>query len=106
MFYFSTQLSASVYAYAATYLNLSIPRANVDFQFNQAENAASAFKEDFAVVQYDTNNVTGFTAYVSSIDEDTNLNHTDSSVAQKITSITSPSNSTMSTILDKQFILF
>ena len=61
---FSTQLSASVYAYAATYLNLSIPRANVDFQFNQAENAASAFKEDFAVVQYDTNNVTGFTAYV------------------------------------------
>lgn len=90
---FSTQLSASVYAYAATYLNLSIPRANVDFQFNQAENAASAFKEDFAVVQYDTNNVTGFTAYVSSIDEDTNLNHTDSSVVQKITSITSPSNS-------------
>ena len=88
---FSTQLTASVYA--ATYLNLSIPRANVDFQFNQAENAASAFKEDFAVVQYSTNNTTGFTAYVSSIDEDTNLNHTDSSVTQKITSITSPSNS-------------
>lgn len=88
---FLFQLSAS--AYAATYLNLSIPRANVDFQFNQAENAASAFKEDFAVVEYNTNNVTGFTAYVSSIDEDTNLNHTDSSVTQKITSITSPSNS-------------
>lgn len=90
---FSTQLSASVSAYAAPYLYLSIPRANVDFQFNQAENAASAFKEDFAVVQYSTNNTTGFTAYVSSIDEDTNLNHTDSSVTQKITSITSPSNS-------------
>ena len=90
---FSTQLSASVYAYAAPYLYLSIPRANVDFQFSQAENAASAFKEDFAVVQYSTNNATGFTAYVSSIDEDTNLNHTDSSVTQKITSITSPSNS-------------
>lgn len=90
---FSTQLSASVSAYAAPYLYLSIPRANVDFQFSQAENAASAFKEDFAVVQYSTNNATGFTAYVSSIDEDTNLNHTDSSVTQKITSITSPSNS-------------
>ena len=90
---FSTQLSASVSAYAAPYLYLSIPRANVDFQFNQAENTASAFKEDFAVVQYSTNNTTGFTAYVSSIDEDTNLNHTDSSVVQKITSITSPSNS-------------
>ena len=87
---FSTQFSASTYA--ATYINLSILRANVDFQFNQAENAASAFKEDFAVVEYNTNNVTGFTAYVSSIDEDTNLNHTDSSVTQKITSITSPSN--------------
>lgn len=88
---FSTQLSASTYA--ATFLDLSIPRTNIDFQFNQAENTASAFKEDFAVVEYNTNNVTGFTAYVSSIDEDTNLNHTDSSVTQKITSITSPANS-------------
>ena len=87
---FSTQLSASVSAYAAPYLYLSIPRANVDFQFNQAESAASAFKEDFAVVQYSTNNTTGFTAYVSSIDEDTSLNHVDSSVTQKITSITTP----------------
>ena len=87
---FSSQFSTS--AYAATYINLSIPQASVDFQFNPAENAASAFKEDYAVVQYDTNNTTGFTAYVSSIDEDTNLNHTDSSVTQKITSIASPSN--------------
>ncbi len=87
---FSFQLSTSTYA--ATYLNLSISRANVDFQFNQAENAASAFKEDFAVMQYDTDNITGFTTYVSSIDEDTNLNHVDSSVTQKIASIASPSN--------------
>ena len=43
-----------------------------------------------AIVQYDTDNSTGFTAYVSSIDEDTNLNHVDSSVTQKITSITAP----------------
>ena len=88
---FSFQFSASTYA--ATFLDLSILRTNVDFQFNQAENTASAFKEDFAVVEYNTNNVTGFTAYVSSIDEDTNLNHTDSSVTQKNTSITSPANS-------------
>ena len=88
---FSFQFSASTYA--ATFLDLSILRTNVDFQFNQAENTASAFKEDFAVVEYNTNNVTGFTAYVSSIYEDTNLNHTDSSVTQKITSITSPANS-------------
>lgn len=43
-------------------------------------------------MNYNTNNITGFAAYVSSIDEDTSLNHTDSSVTQKITSITSPSN--------------
>ena len=77
---------------SALSLSLSLSTPTVNFQFNQAENAASAFKEDMAVVQYDTDNKTGFTAYVSSIDEDTSLNHTDSSVAQKITSITSPSN--------------
>ena len=87
---FSAQFSCPTYAYAAPYLYLSIPKTNVDFQFNQAENAASAFKEDMAVVQYDTDNKTGFTAYVSSIDEDTSLNHVDSSVTQKITSITTP----------------
>lgn len=79
-------------ASAPPYLTLSISTPTVNFQFNQAENAASAFKEDMAAVQYDTDNKTGFTAYVSSIDEDTSLNHTDSSVAQKITPITSPSN--------------
>ena len=87
---FSFQLSTSTYA--ATYLNLSISRANVDFHFNQAENTASSFKEDSTIVNYNTNNITSFTTYVSSIDEDTSLNHTDSSVTQKITSITSPSN--------------
>ena len=71
-------------------LSLSLSTPTVNFQFNQAENAASAFKEDMAIVQYDTDNSTGFTAYVSSIDEDTSLNHLDPSVTQKITSITTP----------------
>lgn len=77
-------------ASAPPYLTLSISTPTVNFHFNQAENAASAFKEDMSIVQYDTDNSTGFTAYVSSIDEDTNLNHVDSSVTQKITSITAP----------------
>lgn len=77
-------------ASAPPYLTLSISTPTVNFQFNQAENAASTFKEDMAVVQYNTDNKTGFTAYVSSIDEDTSLNHVDSSVTQKITSITTP----------------
>ena len=77
-------------ASAPPYLTLSISTPTVNFQFNQAENAASTFKEDMAIVQYDTDNSTGFTAYVSSIDEDTSLNHVDPSVTQKITSITTP----------------
>lgn len=77
-------------ASAPPYLTLSISTPTVNFQFNQAENAASVFKEDMSIVQYDTDNSTGFTAYVSSIDEDTSLNHVDPSVTQKITSITAP----------------
>ena len=72
------------------HLSLSIVNPSVDFHFNQTENAAATFKQGMAVVEYNTDNSTGFTAYVSSIDEDTNLNHVDSSVTQKITSITSP----------------
>ena len=87
LFCATTTVSA---ASAPPYLTLSISTPTVDFHFNQAENAASAFKEDMAIVQYNTDNSTGFTAYVSSIDEDTNLNHVDSSVTQKITSITAP----------------
>ena len=87
---FFSQFSTT--AYAATYMNLSISEANINFHFNQAENAASAFKKDFTTVRCNTNNATGFTTYVSSIDEDTNLNHTDPSVTQKITSITSSGN--------------
>lgn len=84
---FSSQFSTTVYA--ATYMGLSISEENIDFHFNQAENAASAFKKDRTIVRCNTNNTAGFAAYVSSIDEDTNLNHTDPSVTQKITSITS-----------------
>ena len=84
---FSYQFSTT--AYAATYMGLTISEENIDFHFNQAENAASAFKRDHTTVRCNTNNITGFAAYVSSIDEDTNLNHTDPSVTQKITSITS-----------------
>ena len=84
---FSSQFSTT--AYAATYMGLTISEENIDFHFNQAENAASAFKRDHTTVRCNTNSITGFAAYVSSIDEDTNLNHTDPSVTQKITSITS-----------------
>lgn len=91
--FFIPQISVSA-APVPAYLSLSIVNPNVDFHFNQTENAAATFKQETAVVEYNTDNSTGFTAYVSSIDEDTNLNHVDSSVTQKITSITSPRLST------------
>ena len=91
--FFIPQISVSA-APVPAHLSLSIVNPNVDFHFNQTENAAATFKQETAVVEYNTDNSTGFTAYVSSIDEDTNLNHTDSSVTQKITSITSPRLST------------
>ena len=90
---FIPQISVSA-APVPAHLSLSIVNPNVDFHFNQTENAAATFKQEMAVVEYNTDNSTGFTAYVSSIDEDTNLNHVDSSVTQKITSITSPGLST------------
>ena len=91
--FFIPQISVSA-APVPAHLSLSIVNPNVDFHFNQTENAAATFKQETAVVEYNTDNSTGFTAYVSSIDEDTNLNHVESSVTQKITSITSPRLST------------
>ena len=74
---FIPQISVSA-APVTAHLSLSIVNPNVDFHFNQTENAAATFKQEMAVVEYNTDNSTGFTAYVSSIDEDTNLNHVDS----------------------------
>ena len=63
---------------------------SVDFNFTQAELASSTFKRGSFLIDVYTNNSTGATAYISSIDEDTNLNHSDPSVLQKIPSITTP----------------
>lgn len=73
-----------------TTVSFSLDASNVDFHFTPAELSASTFKQDAINASISTNNSTGFTFYVSSIDEDTNLNHTDSSVTTKIASITSP----------------
>jgi len=62
--------------------------ASIDFSFTQAELASSTFKHRSFIIDVYTNNSTGATGYISSIDEDTNLSHSDSSVTQKIASIT------------------
>ena len=71
-------------------LSTSVSSPNVNFQFSQSELISSTFKDSSVYVSVDTNNKTGATSYISSIDEDTNLNHSDPAVTEKISSITSP----------------
>ena len=74
----------------ATYLNISTSTPNVDFQFNQSELSSSAFKTNNVTVNIQTDNATGATTYISSIDEATSLVHSDSGVSDSIASISSP----------------
>ena len=64
--------------------------ASIDFSFTPTELASSTFKHKSFTINVYTNNSTGATGYISSINEDTNLNHSDPSVLQKIPSITTP----------------
>ena len=81
---------ASLLRIPATYLNISTSTPNVDFQFNQSELSSSAFKTNNVTVNIQTDNATGATTYISSIDEATSLVHADSGVSDSIASISSP----------------
>ena len=81
---------ASLLRAPATYLNISTSTPNVDFQFNQSELSSSAFKTNNVTVNIQTDNATGATTYISSIDEATSLVHSDSGVSDSIASIPSP----------------
>ena len=73
----------------ATYLNISTSTPNVDFQFNQSELSTPTFKSASVTVSVQTDNALGATTYISSVDENTSLVHSDSSVISKIDSISS-----------------
>lgn len=81
---------ASLLRTPATYLNISTSTPNVDFQFNQSELSSSAFKTNNVTVNIQTDNATGATTYISSVDEATSLVHSDSGVSDSIASISSP----------------
>lgn len=81
---------ASVLHTPAAYLNTSTSTPNVDFQFNQSELSSSAFKTNNVTVNIQTDNATGATTYISSVDEATSLVHSDSGVSDSIASISSP----------------
>ena len=85
---------ASLLRTPATYLNISTSTPNVDFQFNQSELSSSAFKTNNVTVNIQTDNATGATTYISSIDEATSLVHSDSGVSDSIASISTPLPST------------
>lgn len=74
-------------------LTTSVSSPTVNFHFNAAELQSSTFKTSSVNVNISTNNETGATTYLSSIDEDTNLNSTDPTISQKFTSITSETGS-------------
>ena len=71
-------------------ISATIDHPSLNLQFSQSELASSVFKQVPVTTTVTTNNPTGFTFYVSSIDEDTNLNHSDSAITEKIASISSP----------------
>lgn len=81
---------ASVLRTPAAYLNTSTSTPNVDFQFNQSELSSSAFKTNNVTVNIQTDNATGATTYISSVDEATSLVHSDSGVSDSIASISLP----------------
>lgn len=81
---------ASLLRTPATYLNISTSTPNVDFQFNQSELSSSAFKTNNVTINIQTDNSTGATTYISSVDEATSLVHSDSGVSDSIASISSP----------------
>lgn len=80
---------ASLLRTPATYLNISTSTPNVDFQFNQSELSTPTFKSASMTVSVQTDNALGATTYISSVDENTSLVHSESSVTSKIESISS-----------------
>lgn len=70
-----------------TTISASYDASSVDFHFTSTDLANSAFKQGAVTASVSTNNPTGFTFYISSTDEDTDLEHTSPSSMAKIPSI-------------------
>lgn len=70
-----------------TTISASYDTSSVDFHFTSADLVNSAFKQGAVTASVSTNNPTGFTFYISSTDEYTDLKHTSPSSMAKIPSI-------------------
>ena len=65
-------------------------KPTINLHFTSSEIQSNTFKSDAAVLWCDAPNPTGFSVFLSSIDEDTSLKHSESSVTTQIPSITAP----------------
>lgn len=78
-------------------LAFSVNKPTIDLHFTNSEIQSNTFKSDAAVLWCDAPNPTGFSVFLSSIDEDTSLKHSESSVMTQIPSITAPQFGSIST---------
>ncbi len=78
-------------------LAFSVNKPTIDLHFTNSEIQSNAFKSDTAVLWCNAPNPTGFSVFLSSIDEDTSLKHSESSVTTQIPSITAPQFGSIST---------
>ena len=69
----------------------------IGLHFTSSEIQSNTFKSDTAVLWCDAPNPTGFSVFLSSIDEDTSLKHSESSITAQIPSITAPQFGNIST---------
>ena len=78
-------------------LAFSVNKPTIDLHFTNSEIQSNTFKSDTAVLWCDAPNPTGFSVFLSSIDEDTSLKHSESSITAQIPSITAPQFGNIST---------
>lgn len=72
-------------------------KPTINLHFTSSEIQSNTFKSDTAVLWCDAPNPTGFSVFLSSIDEDTSLKHSESSITAQIPSITAPQFGNIST---------
>lgn len=101
----TTLLSSQIRTFAAPgtpsgapgILAFSVNKPTINLHFTSSEIQSNTFKSDTAVLWCDAPNPTGFSVFLSSIDEDTSLKHSESSITAQIPSITAPQFGNIST---------
>ena len=78
-------------------LAFSVNKPTINLHFTSSEIQSNTFKSGTAVLWCDAPNPTGFSVFLSSIDEDTSLKHSESSITTQIPSITAPQFGNIST---------